>query len=336
MLTLKAPDFWQKKTHIGTALKPLGALYGWICACRSYLGVAEKMPIPVICVGNLVMGGAGKTPLVIALAGFLKELGFHPHIISRGYGGIISGPLMVDPAVHKATDVGDEPLLLAKSAITWVGRNRVSAAQAAIQSRATILIMDDGLQNPSLVKDISLMVVDGTYGFGNELIFPAGPLRESVSAGFSRTDALIEVGQPCVNLSPYAANLCAEKPRFTVSIESVMADITSPVIAFAGLGIPEKFRQTLLKAGIDLRAFIPFPDHHLYTAEELTALQNLAIEKKAILVTTSKDHVRLDSAWQHQIQPWPITMLMPDSLKQWVQLKLITKGFMDDPHGKNE
>lgn len=336
MLTLKAPDFWQKKTGIGTALKPLGMLYGWIVSCRSYFSVAEKMSIPVICVGNLVMGGAGKTPLVMALVGFLKELGFHPHIISRGYGGTVSGPLMVDPAIHQAADVGDEPLLLAKNAITWVGRDRVAAARAAIQSRATILIMDDGLQNPALVKDISLMVVDGTYGFGNERIFPAGPLRESAVAGFSRTDALIEVGQPCKNLSPSMAKLCNEKQRFTVSVTSVASGITGPVIGFAGLGIPEKFRQTLLEAGVDLKAFIPFPDHHPYTAEELTTLQNLAIEKKATLVTTSKDHVRLDPAWQHQIQPWPITMVMPDVLKQWVQLQLVTKGFMDGPQGKNE
>jgi tetraacyldisaccharide 4'-kinase len=250
----------------------------------------------VVCVGNLVAGGAGKTPTALALASLIRSLGRKPHFLVRGYGGREVGPLEVAVRQHDARRVGDEALLLARRAPTWVARDRVAGAAAAIAAGADCIVMDDGFQNPSLIKDLSFLVVDAGYGFGNGRLLPAGPLREPVARGLARTDAvvLIEAALPGRDRPPPA--LAGHGVVFPARLSPTMEgpQLTGGrAVAFAGIGRPEKFFETLVAMGVDVVEGHRFADHHAYDSDEIMRLVEAAAGRDARLVTTAKDFVRL-------------------------------------------
>jgi tetraacyldisaccharide 4'-kinase len=249
--------------------------------------------VPVVCVGNLVTGGAGKTPVVLALLGALRQRGETPHALTRGYGGREAGPLRVDPARHDAARVGDEALLLARAAPTWVARDRPAGAKAAVAAGASLVVMDDGFQNPSLQKDLSILVVDGRYGFGNGRVVPAGPLREPLAWGLARADAVVVVGEAREDLEP---TLGAGRPVLRADLvpESGAESLGGrKLVAFAGIGRPEKFFASLRDQGALLAETHGFADHHAYRPGEVAKLADRARSLGATLVTTEKDAVRL-------------------------------------------
>lgn len=305
------PDFWSYRGLAAMVLSPLGALVGHVGPLWRARTPPTTVDVPVICVGNLTVGGAGKTPLVISLARALQGLGRTPHILSRGYGGRLKGPLLVDPALHEAGDVGDEPLLLARIAPTWVGKDRGRSARAAIEEGADILLMDDGFQNPGLAKTISILAIDGGYGFGNGLVMPAGPMRESLADGLARADAAVIIGDDITGIRDAIAGRC---PIFDARIVPLPDEgITGrPVIAFAGIGRPEKFYASLQALGCALIETRNFADHHPYTPDEIMRLCDLAHALDATLVTTEKDLVRLPLEARKMVQALRIALEWSD------------------------
>ncbi len=285
---MRAPDFWQNDGLAATLLAPAGWLWSLGARLRAG-GAGQRAPVPVICVGNLTVGGAGKTPVAAAIAQLLPGA----HFLSKGYGGAEIGPLLVDPHHHDYRQVGDEPLLLAEIAPCWVAKDRVAGAIAAAAAGARCLIMDDGFQDPSLVKDLSLLVVDGHVGFGNGHCMPAGPLREPISLGLRRTDAVIVLGEDRRNISAQVA------PLPVIAEAQVLAG--RKVVAFAGIGRPAKFFRTLEHLGAHLVEAYAFPDHHPYHPHEIAELQKAALPHNAILITTSKDSVRVPAQFRDQL-----------------------------------
>ncbi len=285
---MRPPAFWDD-AHApgGRLLSPVGWLYARLARPRRRTG--RRAPVPVVCIGNAVLGGAGKTPVALAVAARLAESGHRPHFLSRGYGGRLRGPVRVDPVAHDARDVGDEPLLLARAAPTWVARDRHAGALAAGRSGASVIVMDDGFQNSSLVKDTALLVADGTAGYGNGRVFPAGPLREPAEAAHARADALVVVGaarRALPNGLPrLEARLAPEPGSERLAGETVFG--------FAGIGRPAKFAETLLDLGAKLAGFQAFADHHPYRPDEVAMLLEHAAALGARCVTTEKDAVRL-------------------------------------------
>ena len=300
----RAPEFWQRDGRAARLLSPLAALYDAAVAARFAHAKPFRAGVPVICVGNLTVGGAGKTPVVLALAQRLAARGIQFHILSRGYGGRFRGPLRVDSERHDARDVGDEPLLLARVAPCWVARDRPAGARAAIKAGARAILMDDGLQNPSLAKDWSLLVLDGGYGLGNGRVLPAGPLREQASRGLARADAVVVMGEDKSGL----AGSCAGKPVLHARLAPVdPAKFRGrAVVAFAGIGHPEKFFRSAEEAGARLLIRRAFADHHPYRASELNQLKLQARGAKAALLTTEKDWVRLPLAWRALVDFLPV------------------------------
>ena len=252
----------------------------------------------MLCVGNLVAGGAGKTPVALDLARRLAARGAHPHILSRGYGGTAAGPLAIDPARHDAAEVGDEPLLLARAAPTWIARDRVAGARAAIAAGAGVIVMDDGFQNPALAKDVSLLVIDGAYGFGNGRVMPAGPLREPIAGALARAEAVVLMGEDELGL---AARLGAMRVLAARLVPVARQAFAGPIVAFAGIGRPEKFFRTIVESGATLIERHEFPDHYRYGAAELARLEDEAARDGARLLTTAKDWVRLPPPWRDRI-----------------------------------
>lgn len=308
---MRAPEFWQSGGALSLALAPAGCLYALGGRLRRALAAPHAAAMPVICVGNVTAGGAGKTPVVLALAAKLAArpaLAGRVHTISRGYGGELRGPARVDPVVHDAWKVGDEPLLLARALPTWVARDRVAGAKAAIAAGAALLILDDGLQNPALEKDLSLVVIDGGTGFGNGRVIPAGPLREPVADALARSDAAIIVGEDRAGAAATLAKLRSDLPilraRLAPEPASAAALAGKPLVAFAGIGRPEKFFESLRALGCDLRATRGFADHHPYDARDVAALRLLAAEHGAQLVTTAKDLTR----WPGDAERKPLTL----------------------------
>ncbi len=292
-----APSFWSHDSPFGRFLSPLSAI-GSALTARRVARAGWRAPVPVICCGNVTVGGAGKTTVVLDLARRLS--GRTVHVLSRGYGGASRGVHRValeDPAAL----VGDEALLLTQEAPTWTGADRAASARAAIQTGAQILLMDDGLQNPTLVKTCSLLVIDGDAGFGNGRVLPAGPLRESVAAAAARCQAAILIG---LDREHAADRLPATLPVLRADLvqdPSIAALAGRRVVAFAGIARPEKFFAPLRQAGVDLVVARAFPDHHGYTPRELSGLLDEARTGQAILVTTPKDAVRLPPAVHAQI-----------------------------------
>jgi tetraacyldisaccharide 4'-kinase len=264
----------------------------------------------VICVGNLVAGGAGKTPIAIAIAERLIARGKAVHFLSRGYGGREKGLLRVDPARHAAADVGDEPLLLARIAPAWVSRDRAAGAAAAVAAGAQIIVMDDGFQNPGLAKDLSLLAVDGGYGFGNGRVMPAGPLREPLAAGLARADAVALIGTDQCGV---ADRLPPSLPLLRAVLAPIAAALAGRrVFAFAGIARPEKFFATLQSMGCVLAGRRAFADHHAYGEAEVAALIEEARHADAVPVTTEKDAVRLPPALRAGIETLPVAIRWRD------------------------
>ena len=290
---MRAPEFWRVDGIGARVAAPLGVAYAAAARLNFARGVPWRAGVPVICVGNLVMGGAGKTPVAAALGAELRGRGVAAHFLSRGHGGRNPGPVRVEASAHDAAEVGDEPLLLSGTAPTWVARDRVAGARAAMSAGAEAIVMDDGFQNSSLVKDLSLLVFDGGYGLGNGRVFPAGPLREPCRSGLSRADAAVLIGDDAVAIE---AELRARLPVFRARFAPAPGAerlARRDVVAFAGIGRPEKFYATLREMGCRLRATRAFADHHVYREHEIMELVDAAARQDAIAVTTAKDAARL-------------------------------------------
>jgi len=304
------PEFWSRPGLLPSLLEPFALAYDGIGALKRALARPARVGVPVICVGNLVLGGAGKTPVVASLAQRLQARGATPHIISRGYGGTAAGPLAVDPAHHQAQEVGDEPLLLARVAPVWVARDRVAGARAAIAAGASILLLDDGFQNPALAKDLSFIVIDGGYGFGNGHVLPAGPLRETIAAGLARADAVILMGEDEAGI----ARQIAGTPLLRATLVPTRPEhfVGKKFLAFAGIGRPAKFFATLEATGALLVGRHGFPDHHPYRGDTLNRLSDEARQAGAALVTTAKDWVRLPPAWRDRVQVLEVELAWQD------------------------
>ncbi len=313
---MRAPRFWaaEPPSIAARALQPLGAVYGALAAWR--MGrPGRRAAAPVICVGNFTVGGAGKTPAAIAIAKLLIAQGENVAFLSRGYGGGRSGaPIAVDPERHGASQVGDEPLLLARIAPCFVSPDRAAAADAAIAAGASVLVLDDGLQNPSLAKDFSLAAIDGAYGFGNGLCLPAGPLRAPASAQWPHVAIAVVVDAPDPAAKGWRAAVGGQAIGARLVPEPAAATRLEgrDVLAFAGIGRPEKFFATLAALGARVAATRGFPDHHLYSKAELDALFAEAAKKGLALVTTEKDLVRLPPGYAPQIAALPVAMRFDD------------------------
>jgi tetraacyldisaccharide 4'-kinase len=299
---------------------PLGALYGLVAAQR----LARKgidAGIPVLCVGNYHVGGAGKTPAVLALAKMLRDLGETPVVLSRGYGGRLRGPVKVDPERHVAEEVGDEPLMMARTVPVVVARDRVDGVALAKSQRASVVLMDDGFQNPAITKDASLIVIDGDRGLGNGCVFPAGPLRAPLPPQLARTDALMVVGDGSAANAVAAAIAARSKPVLSAHLRPDDASIASlrgkRVLAFAGIGDPVRFFRTLRASGIETIRERAFADHHPFSKNEIEALTAEAKRDALTLVTTEKDLVRLRvreglPCWAKDIVPFKVALEFDD------------------------
>ncbi|MCB9996016.1 MAG: tetraacyldisaccharide 4'-kinase [Rhodospirillales bacterium] len=316
-MPLTAPTFWYKKPGLAAwLLWPFSLLYRLGVFLKTSRKTPYKSPVPVICIGNLVTGGSGKTPGALAVMSLIQNalLAERPCFLSRGYGGQEKGPLLLNPDHHTAAAVGDEPLLLADKAPVIIGGDRAKSAALAEEKHFDLLVMDDGLQNPGLYQDIKLIAIDGRTGFGNRFLLPAGPLREPLAGGLKKADAFILIGedrQNCRTLLPHNV------PVFTASLEvpeSWIADPSVPYVAFSGLAHPEKFYETLRDKGLNIIDWTPFPDHHAFSAEDLAPLADKARAKQARLITTAKDAVRLPAAFarENPVDILPVRLLWDD------------------------
>jgi tetraacyldisaccharide 4'-kinase len=299
----RPPSFWSQESRgvggvFAAALMPVARAYGAIAA-RRLRGNGSRAALPVLCVGNLTVGGAGKTPTALALAARLIAIGEKPWFLSRGYGSDAEHrpPLRVDLAQHSAHHVGDEPLLLARAAPTLVSADRVAAARIAAEQGATVLILDDGLHNPALEKDLKLIVVDAAAGIGNRRCLPAGPLRAPLADQLEFADALLLLGDGAQGEHVAECARHLGKPIIRGRLALIGDEAAKlrgrRIYAFAGIGRPEKFFASLGQAGAELAGAVAFPDHHPYRQDEIARLQRAAEESDAMLVTTEKDFVRM-------------------------------------------
>ncbi len=307
---MRPPGFWQRD---GSRLAPaLLAPFAALTAAATARRVARpgwRAPVPVLCCGNVTVGGSGKTTLALDLLWRLAARGAAPHALLRGYGGTVRGTRRV-VVEDDAAEVGDEALLLAAVAPTWIGADRAAAARAAVAAGAGVLVMDDGLQNPTLCKDVSLLVIDGGFGFGNGRVLPAGPLRESIAAGAARCRAAVLIGP---DETDAAAALPPDLPVLRARLvpgPATRALQGRRVLGFAGIGRPGKFFATLREAGADVAEAVAFPDHHRFTAGELDTLMAQAKSLGAVPVTTAKDAVRLPAVLR-------ATVLVADVTLDW-------------------
>ncbi|MEX0970206.1 MAG: tetraacyldisaccharide 4'-kinase [Paracoccaceae bacterium] len=313
---MRPPRFWHQPAGLRAAfLAPLAAIWAGMAAHRLAKTPGYNPGVPVICVGNINAGGTGKTPATIALLTRLADRG--AHVISRGYGGSITGPHRVDAAKNTAADVGDEPLLMAAFAPVWVGRDRVASAKAAVDAGAKLLVLDDGFQNPGLVKTLSIVVVDAEIGFGNGRVMPAGPLREPIATGLARADLVLAIGGASAQASLLSrAPELAAMPLARGHLAPLSTGLSFDkmrVIAFAGIGRPGKFFATLRKLGANIIATHEFGDHAPLAPQMLTRMRIEAKAKNAMLVTTEKDAVRLPAAARAGVIALPVRLELLDS-----------------------
>jgi len=305
---MKTPSFWSahSTSPLPFFLAPLAWLYKTLSHHRITQPPRYRAKAKVICIGNATMGGAGKTPTTAALAHACLERGLKPIILSRGYGGTLSGPVFVTDD-HSAADVGDEPLLLHQIAPVCIAHDRVKGAQFCDEQGCDVILMDDGFQNPALHKDLTLLVIDGGFGHGNQKPFPAGPLRESTNHALERADAVILIGEDTTTLAPQIQK--HNRPLFHAIIRPEHAFLgPQPLLAFAGLARPEKFFQTLRATGHTLLHTQSFADHHPFRPADLDALAQKAAQLNAQLVTTEKDAMRLPSAFREKVSIYKITL----------------------------
>jgi tetraacyldisaccharide 4'-kinase len=298
------PEFWARPGPLPALLAPLGWAYAAAGRLRRAATTPWQAPVPVLCVGNLVVGGAGKTPVAMDLAQRLLTRGERPHLLSRGYGGALASPIQVDAMRHDYRAVGDEALLLARVAPTWIARDRAAGAKAAVAAGATVLVLDDGFQNPSLVQDLKLVVIDGHYGFGNGHVLPAGPLREPAAAGLARADAVVVMGDGNAGLTPPPGPPLLRASLLPTSDPAAFKG--ARVVAFAGIGRPRKFFETLEWLGSSILARHAFADHQPYSSAMLAPILAEAERLGAQILTTEKDWVRIPEEFRARITPVPV------------------------------
>lgn len=310
---LPAPGFWHRDGVLPRLLSPLGTVTAVVVA-RRVARPGWRAPVPVICCGNVTVGGAGKTTVALDLGVRLAARGQTIHFLLRGYGGSVCGPHRV-AAGDTADQVGDEALLLAAVAPAWTGADRAASARAAVAAGARVLVLDDGLQNPGLHKDFSLLVVDGASGFGNGRVLPAGPLREPVMAGAARCQAAVLIGPDTTGVAamlPLPVLRAALRPG-----PEIAAFVGRRVLALAGIARPEKFFSMLAKAGVVIAGTLPYPDHHPFTQADLVRVLDAAARLGAAPVTTPKDAVRLPEAYRDRIGVIGVSLVWddPDALE---------------------
>jgi tetraacyldisaccharide 4'-kinase len=322
-MKLATPRWWYIRDRapapVGRALlTPLS----WIWAAATERRIARATPldpgIPVISVGNLTVGGSGKTPIVREVLRRLRHAGVDAHSLARGYGGRERGPLRVDPGRHTADEVGDEPLMLAQDLPIWIARDRKAGAIAAAAAGAKALVLDDAHQNPALKKTLSLVVVDGEtrageWPFGDGRVFPAGPMREPFARGIARADAvvvLLAADAPAID--PELDALFGAAPRLIARLEPALDTPPGPQLGFAGVAKPWKVARSLTAAGVELVDFASFPDHAAFAPRDLQALVDRAALFGAGLITTEKDWVRLPPPWRDRVSAWPVRARFED------------------------
>jgi tetraacyldisaccharide 4'-kinase len=309
---MRAPDFWYIREGrdsvpmLRLLLSPLSWLQGAMTAWRIARTIPSDAGVPVVSIGNVSLGGTGKTPIARLVRSRLSELMDGPvAIVSRGHGGSLEGPVRVDPAVHSASEVGDEPLMLAGDGPVFIGRDRAAAARLAVSSGMTAIVLDDAHQNPDVAKSLSLCVIDAGAGFGNGHLFPAGPLREKPATGLTRANAVILMGGPPVDEDASAAIAAWGGPVLKAALrpaeDNASLATLGPVLGFCGIGRPAKFEATLKQLGADLGDLIPFGDHHAYIPAELAMLKSRAAQLGATLVTTEKDAARLPAEFRDRV-----------------------------------
>ncbi|MEM9573479.1 MAG: tetraacyldisaccharide 4'-kinase [Pseudomonadota bacterium] len=309
---MREPRFWSREVDpksreaapvMRMLLSPLAWAYAEVTRRKITGADSVSVSAKVICVGNLTAGGTGKSPVVADLRDRIEsKFGLRAATLSRGYKGKLKGPLKVDLAQHTAADVGDEPLMLAATGESWIGADRAAAGKAMSEAGVDVIIMDDGHQNPRLAKDLTFIVVDSHAGFGNGFVIPKGPLREPVSAGLLRADAIIVMGDGQEPAILHDSNL----PLFRGAISAKHKPSANCYVGFAGIGRPEKFFDTLGQFGVDLRDSVPFPDHHVFSESDLRYLRRLAKDHGANLITTEKDYVRIPDQMRQDIEYLPI------------------------------
>jgi tetraacyldisaccharide 4'-kinase len=316
-MKLSTPRWWYRRTGApAPVIRALLRPASWIWAAATARRIARGRPVdpgaPVISIGNLTMGGSGKTPVAREVLARLRALGLEAHGLSRGYGGDLEGPERVDPDRHDASQVGDEPLMLARDGPFWIARDRAAGAKAAVAAGAEVIVLDDGHQNPTLAKTLSLVVIDGEtrggeWPFGDGAVFPAGPMREPLAAGLSRADAAIVILPSDLEApDPELMHLLSGGPVLVARLEAAAAPPPGPQLGFAGVAKPWKVERSLRVAGCDLKDFAPFPDHARFDARDLDALAERAKDLGAGLVTTEKDWARLPPDWRARVQAWPV------------------------------